>query len=137
MCTACDNKHQNSVLDSNEFLSKCRLAHPLLLLIRDSPDRGMAKVARRPKEASEDPLESSGQKPSKAYGQGQQNPKPAGGSALTIAASLAADLWWLFLFAMKSPMTREKYRGRLAKFFDFVGVEGTHQCQSGPEPLLR
>jgi hypothetical protein len=22
-------------------------------------------------------------------------------------------------------MTREKYRGRLAKFFDFVGVEGT------------
>ncbi len=37
----------------------------------------------------------------------------AGESALTIAASLAADLWWLFLFAMKSPMTREKYRCRL------------------------
>ena len=26
---------------------------------------------------------------------------------------------------MKSSMTREKYRGRLVKFFDFVGVEGT------------
>jgi hypothetical protein len=50
----------------------------------------MAKVARRPKEASEDPLENSSQKPSKAYGQGQENVKPAGGSALTIAASLAA-----------------------------------------------
>jgi hypothetical protein len=50
----------------------------------------MAKVARRLKEASEDPLENSSQKPSKAYGQGQENVKPAGGSALTIAASLAA-----------------------------------------------
>jgi hypothetical protein len=125
MCTASNNKHQNSVLDSNEFLSKSRRAHPLLLLIRDSPDRGMAKVARRLKEASEDPLENSSQKPSKAYGQGQENVKPAGGSALTIAASLAANPWWFFLSAMKSPMTREKYRGRLAKFFDFVGVEGS------------
>jgi hypothetical protein len=70
-------------------------------------------------------LEGSGHKPSKAYGQGQENLKPAGGSALIIAASLTADSWWLFLFAMKSPMTREKYRGRLVKFFDFVGVEGT------------
>jgi hypothetical protein len=27
---------------------------------------------------------------------------------------------------MKAPMTREKYRGRLAKFFDFIGlIEGT------------
>lgn len=72
-----------------------------------------------------------------AYCSINRSGKAAGGSALTIAASLAADLWWLFLFALKSPMTREKYRGRLAKFFDFVGVEGTHQCQSGPEPLLR
>jgi hypothetical protein len=23
---------------------------------------------------------------------------------------------------MKSPMTREKYRGRLARFFDFIGL---------------
>jgi hypothetical protein len=93
MCTASDNKHQNSVLDSNEFLSKSRRADPLLLLIRDSPDRSMQKLQDRPKEASEDPLESSGPKPSKAYGQGQENVRPAGGSALTIAASLAADPW--------------------------------------------
>jgi hypothetical protein len=32
----------------------------------------------------------------------------------------------LFLYGMKAPMTREKYRGRLAKFFDFIGLtEGT------------
>jgi hypothetical protein len=71
------------------------------------------KLQDRPKEASEDLLKSGGQKLSKAYGQGQENVKPAGGSALTIAASLAADPWSLFLFAMKSPMTREKYRAGL------------------------
>jgi len=36
------------------------------------------------------------------------------------------DPWSIFLFGMKAPMTREKYRGRLAKFFDFIGLtEGT------------
>lgn len=60
-----------------------------------------------------------------AYCSINRSDKAAGGSALTIAASLAADPWSLFLFAMKSSMTREKYRGRLVKFFDFVGVEGT------------
>jgi hypothetical protein len=36
------------------------------------------------------------------------------------------DPWSLFLYGMKAPMTREKYRGRLAKFFDFIGLtEGT------------
>jgi hypothetical protein len=36
------------------------------------------------------------------------------------------DPWPLFLYGMKAPMTREKYRGRLAKFFDFIGlIEGT------------
>lgn len=36
------------------------------------------------------------------------------------------DPWSLFLYGMKAPMTREKYRGRVAKFFDFVGLtEGT------------
>jgi len=34
--------------------------------------------------------------------------------------------WSIFLYRMKAPMTREKYRGRLAKFFDFIGLtEGT------------
>jgi hypothetical protein len=34
------------------------------------------------------------------------------------------DPWSIFLYGMKAPMTREKYRGRLAKFFDFVGLTG-------------
>jgi hypothetical protein len=32
------------------------------------------------------------------------------------------DPWSLFLYGMKAPMTREKYRGRLAKFFEFIGL---------------
>jgi len=36
------------------------------------------------------------------------------------------DPWSLFLYGMKAAMTRERYRGRLAKFFDFIGLtEGT------------
>jgi hypothetical protein len=36
------------------------------------------------------------------------------------------DPWSIFLYGMKAPIIREKYRGRLAKFFDFVGLtEGT------------
>jgi hypothetical protein len=34
------------------------------------------------------------------------------------------DLWSIFLYGMKAPMTRGKYRGRLAKFFDFIGLTG-------------
>jgi hypothetical protein len=41
-------------------------------------------------------------------------------------ASSTMDPWSIFLYGMKAPMTSEKYRGRLAKFFDFVGlIEGT------------
>jgi hypothetical protein len=41
-------------------------------------------------------------------------------------SSPAMDRWSIFLYGMKAPMTREKYRGRLAKFFDFIGLtEGT------------
>ena len=41
-------------------------------------------------------------------------------------SSLMMDAWSIFLYGMKAPMTREKYRGRLAKFFDFIGLtEGT------------
>jgi hypothetical protein len=40
------------------------------------------------------------------------------------------DPWSLFLYGMKAPMTREKYRGRLAKFFDFIGfIEGTMEAR--------
>ncbi len=33
-------------------------------------------------------------------------------------------IWKLYLFALKSPLTREKYQKRMEKFFDFVGLEG-------------
>jgi hypothetical protein len=39
-----------------------------------------------------------------------------------IASSTMMDLWSIFLYEMKAPMTREKYRGRLAKFFDSIGL---------------
>jgi integrase len=32
--------------------------------------------------------------------------------------------WSLFLYAMKSPVTRQKYVGRIDKFFDFLALEG-------------
>ena len=38
---------------------------------------------------------------------------------------LSMDPWSMFLYGMKAPMTREKYKGRLAKFFDYVGLQGT------------
>ena len=34
------------------------------------------------------------------------------------------DPWSLYLYAMKSPVTREKYQKRLEKFFDFIGLQG-------------
>ncbi len=41
-----------------------------------------------------------------------------------IAQELGDDIWSLYLYAMKSPMTRQKYIGRLNKFLDFVDLEG-------------
>jgi hypothetical protein len=35
-------------------------------------------------------------------------------------AASTMDPWSIFLYGMKAPMTSEKYRGRLAKFFDFI-----------------
>lgn len=34
------------------------------------------------------------------------------------------DTWSLYLYALKSPVTRQKYQKRLEKFFDFIGMEG-------------
>ena len=34
------------------------------------------------------------------------------------------DPWTLFLNAMRAPMTRDRYRTRVAKFFDFIGISG-------------
>jgi hypothetical protein len=35
-----------------------------------------------------------------------------------------SEVWRLFLYAMKSPVTRDKYQRRLSRFFEFAGVEG-------------
>jgi hypothetical protein len=32
--------------------------------------------------------------------------------------------WSLFIYAMKAPMTRDRYQTRVAKFFDFIGIDG-------------
>jgi integrase len=34
------------------------------------------------------------------------------------------DTWSLYLYAMKSPVTRQKYQKRLEKFFDFICLKG-------------
>jgi hypothetical protein len=43
---------------------------------------------------------------------------------IASSSSTMMDPWSLFLYGMKAQMTREKYRGRLAKFFDFTGLAG-------------
>ena len=35
-----------------------------------------------------------------------------------------SDVWRLFLYAIKSPLTREKYQRRLLRFFDYAGIQG-------------
>ena len=37
---------------------------------------------------------------------------------------MQTNLWSLYLYALKSPVTREKYQKRLEKFFDFIGLAG-------------
>ena len=34
------------------------------------------------------------------------------------------NTWSLYLYAMKSPVTREKYQKRLEKFFDSLKIQG-------------
>jgi hypothetical protein len=34
------------------------------------------------------------------------------------------NVWSLYLYALKSPVTIEKYQARLKKFFDFLGLKG-------------
>jgi hypothetical protein len=36
-----------------------------------------------------------------------------------------SDAYSLFVYAINSPATRVKYEGRLEKFFDFTGIQGT------------
>jgi hypothetical protein len=35
------------------------------------------------------------------------------------------DPWSLFNYAMKAPMTRDRYKTRVVKFFEFIGIDGT------------
>lgn len=37
---------------------------------------------------------------------------------------ILANPYSMFVYAIKSPLTRKKYEGRLAKFFDFSGIAG-------------
>jgi hypothetical protein len=44
---------------------------------------------------------------------------------LKAVDSKELDPWSLFIYAMKAPMTRDRYQTRVAKFFDFAGISGT------------
>jgi len=35
---------------------------------------------------------------------------------------ILTDPYSMFVYFTKSPLTRKKYEGRLAKFFDFIGI---------------
>ncbi|MDQ3837929.1 MAG: hypothetical protein M3297_01520 [Thermoproteota archaeon] len=37
------------------------------------------------------------------------------------------DPWSLFLYAMKAPMTKDRYKTRVAKFFDFIGLDDNNK----------
>jgi hypothetical protein len=39
--------------------------------------------------------------------------------------TLVANPWMLYLYAMRSPATKEKYLMRLGKFLDFLNLQGT------------
>jgi hypothetical protein len=47
------------------------------------------------------------------------------------------DLWSLYLYVLKPPVTREKYQKRLEKFFDFLGVEGKIVEEKSKEFMIR
>jgi site-specific recombinase XerC len=44
---------------------------------------------------------------------------------LDVGPEPDSDVWRLFLYAMKSPVTRDKYQRRLSKIFEFAGIKGT------------
>jgi hypothetical protein len=44
------------------------------------------------------------------------------GEEIAIYSSKPSDIWTLYLYAMKSPATREKYQRRFIKFLDFLGL---------------
>jgi transcription initiation factor TFIIIB Brf1 subunit/transcription initiation factor TFIIB len=45
----------------------------------------------------------------------------------TPTTTATTDPWMLFLYALKAPVTKEKYIQRLIKFLDFLGYQGTKE----------
>jgi integrase len=43
----------------------------------------------------------------------------------TKTTTIELDPWSLYIYAMKSPVTRNRYQTRLAKFFDFIELAGS------------
>ena len=41
------------------------------------------------------------------------------------------DPWTLFLNAMRAPMTRDRYKTRVAKFFNFIGIQKSRHMVRG------
>jgi hypothetical protein len=37
--------------------------------------------------------------------------------------NIGQDTWSVYLYELKSPMTRQKHHKRLEKFFDFIGIQ--------------
>ena len=48
-----------------------------------------------------------------------------------------SDHWILYLYAMKSPVTRDKYQKRLGKLFDFLRLEGSTTEEQKVGALLK
>jgi hypothetical protein len=48
-----------------------------------------------------------------------------------------SDHWTLYLYAMKSPVTRDKYQKRLGKLFDFLRLEGSTTEEQKVGALLK
>jgi hypothetical protein len=45
---------------------------------------------------------------------------------LVQSSQSSSDVWTLYLYEMKSPMTRQKYQRRFIKFLDFLGKVGNN-----------
>jgi hypothetical protein len=46
-------------------------------------------------------------------------------SSASSSSLSSSDPYSLFLYAMNSPVTRDRYTTRLNRFFSFIGIEGT------------
>jgi hypothetical protein len=59
----------------------------------------------------------------------QQNVKEA-------SLNVDSDPYGIFMFAINSPVTKQKYTYRLTKFFDFINIEGEsiqQRCKNAVE----